>query len=77
MNVEVNNSVGKVKLVKSFDFNGIFEFNMDENGNLIDADKTKTYQEIYDMVKPVVEIEEETEAEEIEDEQPAEDGYYD
>ncbi len=64
MNIAVDNTTATIKSVVTVDFNGSIDFNIGEDGMIVDGDKTITYQELYDMVRPVEEVEE-TEASEI------------
>lgn len=64
MNIAVDNTIATIKSVVTVDFNGSIDFNVDENGLIVDGDRTITHQELYDMVRPIEEVEE-TEASEI------------
>ena len=72
MQVTVDNSTKAIKSIVTVDFNGSIDFNIDENGLLVDGEKTITHQELYDMVKPVEEVieveEERLETDELESE---------
>lgn len=59
MRIAVDNSTMATKTVETVEFNGSIDFNVDENGLVVDGHKTITHQELFDMVKPVVETEEE------------------
>lgn len=68
MNIAVDGSKATESTVVTVDFKGSIDFKVDEFGMVIDGDKTITHQELYEMIRPIEEKEEEVISSEFTDE---------
>ena len=55
MEIEINNIEKTEKKVVTVEFKGSIDFSIDEEGNVVDGNKTITHQELYEMFNPAVE----------------------
>jgi len=52
MNFAVETVEKKTNTVVTLDFKGSLDFTIDENGMVVDGNKTVTHQELYEMIAP-------------------------
>lgn len=52
MNIAIDNSSAVENKIITVKFNGIIDFKVDENGMVVDGDKTISHQELYEMIAP-------------------------